>query len=311
MIDLVGKRYWYFLLSLLIIVPGVIALLLFGLRLSIDFTGGTLWELDFQRAVQPAEVKTVLAKQGFADSSVQTAGDKGVLIRSKEIKAGSEQKKVLEKALSDKFGPMTELRFESVGPVVGQEITQRSQLAVAAASVGILVYISWAFRKVNKPFRYGVCAIVAMLHDVLVVVGLFAIFGKLFDMEIDSLFITALLTVIGFSVHDTIVVFDRIRENLSRRMGGSFEEVVNHSLVQTMARSINTSLTVVLTLSALFLFGGVTIRTFVLALLIGVVSGTYSSIFNASQLLVVWENREIGSLFRRLSGRQTAASRAK
>jgi preprotein translocase subunit SecF len=160
------------------------------------------------------------------------------------------------------------------------------------ASVAILIYLTLVFRKVPNAFRYGICAIFALLHDVLVVMGIFAILGHAFGTEIDALFITAVLTVIGFSVHDTIVVFDRVRENITRRRFDRFEDVVNYSLVQTLARSINTSITVILTLFALYLFGGVSIRNFVLVLLIGIISGTYSSIFNASMLLVIWEKGE-------------------
>jgi preprotein translocase SecF subunit len=181
---------------------------------------------------------------------------------------------------------------QEVGPSVASDTTRNAVLAVIAASVFILLYIWFAFRKVARPWRYGACAIIALLHDVLVVLGVFSILGKLFQVQVDALFITALLTVVGFSVHDTIVVFDRIRENMQRRTVESFEQVVNASLVQTMARSLNTSLTVLFTLSALTLFGGDSIRTFTLALLIGIFSGTYSSIFNASMLLVMWEKRE-------------------
>ncbi|MGH2346924.1 MAG: protein translocase subunit SecF, partial [Chloroflexota bacterium] len=170
----------------------------------------------------------------------------------------------------------------------------------------ILLYISYAVRKVAHPFRYGTCAIIALLHDVLVVLGIFAIFGKLLGITVDSLFVTAILTVIGFSVHDTIVIFDRIRENMSRRVGEPFELVVNNAILQSMARSLNTSLTVLMTLTALLIFGGASIRIFVLTLLVGITSGTYSSIFNASPLLVVWENDElgIGRLFRRMKRRK-------
>lgn len=182
----------------------------------------------------------------------------------------------------------------TVSGSVAAETTRNAVLAVAAASVFILLYIWFAFRKVQRPWRYGACAIIALLHDVLVVLGVFSILGWLFNVQIDALFITALLTICGFSVHDTIVVFDRIRENMQRRTSETFEQVVNASLVQTMARSLNTSLTVLFTLSALTLFGGTTIRTFTLALLIGIFSGTYSSIFNASMLLVIWERGELG-----------------
>ncbi len=183
----------------------------------------------------------------------------------------------------------------TVSGSVAAETTRNAFLAVAAAAVFILLYIWFAFRKVTKPWRFGACAIIALLHDVLVVLGVFSILGWLLNIQIDALFITALLTVCGFSVHDTIVVFDRIRENMQRRTSETFEQVVNASLVQTMARSLNTSLTVLFTLSALTLFGGTTIRTFTLALLIGIFSGTYSSIFNASMLLVIWERGEMGT----------------
>jgi preprotein translocase SecF subunit len=192
-------------------------------------------------------------------------------------------------------GPYIQLISNSlVGASVAAETTRNAVLAVIAASVAILLYIWFSFRKVSRPWRYGTCAIIALLHDVLVVLGIFSILGWLFNIQIDALFITALLTVVGFSVHDTIVVFDRIRENMQRRTAETFEQVVNASLVQTMARSLNTSLTVLFTLTALTLFGGASIRNFTLALLIGIFSGTYSSIFNASMLLVIWEKGELG-----------------
>ena len=190
-------------------------------------------------------------------------------------------------------------RFESVGPTIGKEVAQRAAGAVGLASLGILAYITYAFRGVKHSFRYGVAAIIAMLHDVIVVLGVEAIFGHFLGWEADALFLTALLTVIGFSVHDSIVVFDRIRENERIYRKVPYETVVNTSIVQTLARSINTQLTVMLTLLSLVLFGGSTIRHFVLILLIGVFSGTYSSIFNASPILVVWENKEWKTWFRR------------
>ena len=189
---------------------------------------------------------------------------------------------------------MQVLQNATVSGSVAGETTRNAIVAVIAASVLILLYVWFAFRKVAKPWRYGTCAIIALLHDVLVVVGVFSILGWLFGVQIDALFITALLTVVGFSVHDTIVVFDRIRENMTRRTSETFEQVVNASLVQTMARSLNTSLTVLFTLSALTLFGGESIRVFTGALLLGILSGTYSSIFNASMLLVIWERGELG-----------------
>ena len=298
-LDIVGKRYWFFLFSALIIVPGLISLLVPpGLRLGVDFTGGTLWELQFQNATQPAAVKRVLASFGH-DAVVQTTGQTSILIRTKEIRADSPEKADVERALREDLGALRELRFESVGPTVGGEVSNRAIIAIALASVGILLYIWYAFRRVPGAFRYGVCAIVALLHDAFVVLGVFSILGRVLAVEVDSMFVTAVLTVIGFSVHDTIVVFDRIRENMIRHAGESFESVVNHSILQTLGRSLSTSLTVVFTLAALVLFGGVTTRVFALTLLIGIASGTYSSIFNASQLLVVWENGELGRLFGR------------
>ena len=199
----------------------------------------------------------------------------------------------------DRIPESATVDFRSIGPTVGSELIGRAFLAIAAASAAILIYLTIVFRKVPNAFRYGVCAIIALLHDVLVVIGIFALLGILFAVEIDALFITAMLTVIGFSVHDTIVVFDRVRENILKRRFDNFSDIVNYSLVQTLARSINTSITVILTLFALYLLGGASIRNFVLALLIGIISGTYSSIFNASMLLVIWENGE----WRRLLGR--------
>ena len=306
MFDIVGKRYWYFLISLLVIVPGLIALVVHGLPLSIDFTGGALMELEFaeDQDIKPAEVKALYDKRGLTDTLVQTSGKRGLLIRSKVL--DSETKLAIQEELRQMYGDFTELRFEAVGPSIGAQVSQRAAWAVMAAAVGILLYISFAFRHVPNPIRYGTCAIIAMLHDVAVVMGVAAIFGWLFGWEVDALFLTALLTVIGFSVHDSIVVFDRIRENSIRHRGEPFEDIVNHSIIQTLDRSINTQLTVAFTLFALLLFGGVTIRHFIATLLVGIISGTYSSIFNAAPLLVVWENGEIRQFFRRLWRRQEA-----
>jgi preprotein translocase subunit SecF len=207
-------------------------------------------------------------------------------------------------ALQAKYGKVERAQVQSVGETVSAESTRSAVIAVVIACVAILVYLTLAFRRAPHPLRYGVCALIAMVHDVLVVIGVAAILGYFIGLEVDALFLTALLTVISFSVHDTIVVFDRIRENLiGRRSGESFDEIVNHSIVQTLPRSINTQLTSLFTLTALLLFGGESIQHFVLILLIGLISGTFSSIFNAAQLLVVWENRE----WRRWFGRSEEA----
>ena len=304
--DIVGKRYWFFGLSGLVIIPGLIALLVWGLPLSIDFTGGSLLEVSFETAhrPQPAQVVALYDSLGIGDPQVQTAGETDIVVRSKPIDDQVEFQIVRE--MEKRFGgTVTVVSFELVGPSVGAEVADRAALAVGLATVGILAYITYAFRGVSHAPRYGVAAILAMLHDVAVVIGVEAILGHFLGWEVDSLFLTALLTVIGFSVHDTIVVFDRIRENQSLHRRLDYETLVNHSIVQTLDRSVNTQLTVMLTLLALLLFGGVTTRHFVTVLLVGVFSGTYSSIFNASPLLVVWENREWRTWFK---GRQTSAA---
>ena len=231
------------------------------------------------------------ARQGHITKAIPSA-----LIRTKSLdpNTGEVQQRNIRSALQAEYG--TSMQFEqvqSVGATVSQESTRSAVIAVLGACVAILIYLTVAFRKAPHPIRYGVCAIAAMLHDVLVVLGIASILGEVIGLEVDALFLTALLTVISFSVHDTIVVFDRIRENLiTRRSGEAFEDIVNHSIVQTLPRSINTQLTSMFTLTALLLFGGTSIRNFVAILLIGLISGTFSSIFNAAQLLVVWENHE-------------------
>ncbi len=299
-INIIGKRYWFFLLSLVIIIPGMIGLAIWGLPFSIDFTSGSMLELQFNSgaALQPADVIAIYENNGFSDPRVQTSGTDTIIVRSKEM--SEEQKTQIVAELGEKAGSQTTiLRFDSVGPTVGQEVTTRATYAILLAAVFILVYIWFAFRSVPHSYRYGITAIIAMLHDVAVVFTVQVFLSRFLGWEVDSLFLTALMTVIGFSVHDTIVVFDRIRENTNIYRRLPFEEVVNHSILQTLARSINTTLTVLLTLLALALFGGVTIRHFVVILLVGMASGAYSSIFNASQMLVVWENREWKTWFNR------------
>jgi preprotein translocase subunit SecF len=305
MTRLASKRKLWFTISLLVIIPGIISLIFSGLKLGIDFTGGTLWEVRFSEPATAIEIETVLRNAGVETVIVQRSGpanDETFLIRMPEVTEGSARKAELVQALETSVGPFTEREYSTVGGALSTQIRNRAILAVALASVGILIYMAYAFRNTQRPLLYGSSALVAMLHDVLVVLGVFSILGLLFNVQIDALFITALLTVIGFSVHDTIVVFDRIRENLAKHPGESFESTVDYSLAQTIVRSLNTSLTVIFTLLALVLFGGGSTRMFVLALLIGIISGTYSSIFNASQLLVAWENGEIQRFFRRFSG---------
>ncbi len=309
MLDIVKRRYLYFAISLLVIIPGLIGLILWGLPLAIDFTGGSLLDIRFESgdAPEPAQVRALYAELGFDDSLVQSSGKDSIIVRSKHMDESTMNQIV--QSLQDRFNNQVIIqRFESVGPSVGQEVASRAAGAVGLAALGIMLYITFAFRGVPHAFRYGLSAIIAMLHDVAVVIGIEAILGHFLGWEVDALFLTALLTVIGFSVHDSIVVFDRIRENTNIYRRLPYETVVNHSIVQTLDRSINTQLTVMFTLLALALFGGVTIRHFVVILLVGVFSGTYSSIFNAAPLLVVWENREWRTWFGRGSGSEAVAS---
>jgi len=287
-IDFMRWKWAYFAFSLLILVPGVISLVAYKLQLAIDFTGGTLLEIHFQQALDNSHIRDVAKSLRLELSSIQPSGENTYLLRLKPITA--EQNEELKKALGSN---VEEKRFETVGPVVGKELTQKALAAVGIASIAIVVYIAWAFRHVPKPYsswKFGISAVAALLHDVFVVLGVFSLLGHFYHVEIDALFVTAMLTVIGFSVHDTIVVFDRVRENLPKMADKSFTEVVNFSLTETLVRSLNTSMTVILTLTALLLFGGEPIRWFIVALLVGITSGTYSSIFNAAPLLVLWES---------------------
>ncbi len=297
MFNIVEKRHWYFLLSALIIIPGVIAmvysLVTYGapIKLGIDFTGGTLLELGFDQPVQPSDIRQVFVNNGFPGTTVTTTADGTILVRTKPMEP--EEKAQLVDSLRGTFGAVEELRFESVGPAVGAEVTRTAGVAVAVAALFILAFIVFAFRKVPNAFRYGICAIAAMLHDILVTVGLFSIASLALGWEADALFLTAILTVIGFSVQDTIVVFDRIRENIPKRRGEPYETIVNRSLLETIHRSLATQLNAIFVLIALLLFGGATMKQFVAVLLVGLLSGTYSSIFNAVPLLVVWETRKV------------------
>ncbi len=288
--NIIKHKNIFFVISLLVIIPGIISLLAFGLNKSIDFTGGSRFSFLFDQPISEqnaSDIQTIFKKEKVTVVTLQKS-DKEIFLRTTAVDQKTHQKITTD--LNSKFKNYKEEDFETIGPTISSEITANAFKSVGLASLLIVLYIGWSFRKVPKPansFRFGICAIIALLHDVLVVVGIFSILGHFYKVEIDSLFVTAVLTVIGFSVHDTIVVFDRIRENL-RRMSGSFDYIVNESILQTLGRSLNTSLTVILVLSALLLFGGESIRWFVVALLVGVISGTYSSIFNASPLLVLW-----------------------
>jgi len=309
--NIIKNRYLYFFISLLVIVPGIVFMGLnwqktkIGpLELGIDFRGGSLLELQFEGTRPSAAEVSALYKelstqaQPIADPVVQALGQDSMSIRSKAM--SDETKGQIVTEMGTRTGSkITVLDFTSVSPSVGGEVTRAAGIAIFFAAAAILLYIWWAFRSVEHAYRYGTAAIIAMLHDVFVVLGTEAILGYFLGWEADALFLTALLTVIGFSVHDTIVVFDRVRENSNILRRVEYETMVNHSIVQTLDRSITTQLTVMFTLFALVLFGGESIRHFVIILLVGIFSGTYSSIFNAAPILVVWENREWTTWFKR------------
>jgi preprotein translocase subunit SecF len=322
--DFVHNRRFFYLLSAVFLVPGIISLVLpGGLNPGIDFTSGTIMTIQFDglNPVDSNQLRSAFGALGHSEAVIQQSADNTFVVRTRPLvqpqqtgtgDLGSSERAQIEQTLTADFGPLQILNLDQVSPLIAEQIVRLAVFAVAAASVFILGYLWWAFSKVSHPIRYGTTAIVALLHDALIVLGIFSILGRLFpaQIELESTFIVAVLTVIGFSVHDTIVVFDRVRENFIRRSGEAFEDVVNHSLAQTLTRSLNTSLTVILTLVVLMLFGGVTIHTFVLALLIGITTGTYSSIFIASMLLVSWHFGELNWLwpFRRRSLRPAAAN---
>lgn len=301
MIDILSKRYYYFIFSLLVIVPGLIFLAVDGLPLSIDFTGGSLFEIKFEGGTNPGTetILRVYEEAGIDDAQITTTEGGSLQIRSSFL--DNEVRDEILTALQAESGAGIEIiSFDSVGPSIGAQVASRAALAVGVAALAVIVYISLAFRKVENAFRYGICAIIAMVHDVAVVFSIAGIGARYFGWQMDALFLTALLTVIGFSVQDKVVVFDRIRENsnLLRRL--EYETLVNHSIVQTLQRSINTQLmTVEFLLLALALFGGVTLQEFAVILLVGLLSGTYSSIFVAAPILVLWEKREWTSWFGR------------
>ena len=292
MLKIIKHKNIYFLISFLIIIPGIISLMLYGLRLSIDFTGGSRVSLVFPKTVSSQtvdSVRTIFIERNVEVATIQPSGN-SIIVRTTPLT--EKQNQAILSDLEKKVGQFQQESFETIGPTIGQETTLNAIKAIVVASVLIVLYIAWSFRKVPKPtssWRFGITAVITLLHDVLVLVGLFSLFGHFFNVEIDSLFITALLTIMGFSVHDTIVVFDRIRENLLKGSSTNFAQVVNDSILQTLNRSLITSLTALLVLFSLLLFGGENTKWFIIALIIGIISGTFSSIFNAAPLLVLWD----------------------
>jgi len=292
--DIIGRRKIFYFISGAIIVLSLISIGLFRFQFGIDFVGGTFWEVRFPRealsASFPKEVKDIFTRKGIPELVMQPSDETSYHFRFKEIDEPTHQE--ILKEFRAQWQDVTELRFETVGPTIGATLRTKAIQSIAAVLLGISLFIAWAFRKVSRPlssWKYGVATILTLFHDVIVPVGLFSLLGKVRGVEIDSNFIVALLVVMGFSVHDTIVVFDRIRENLRKIANEPFGAVVNRSVNETLIRSLNTSLTTLLALFALYLWGSANLQHFVLAMIVGILAGTYSSIFIASPILVDWE----------------------
>lgn len=293
MFDFVGKRKYWFALSGVLVLISLVSVIFWGLNYGIDFTGGSLMEIKLNGDYSTAAIQAILTEQGVDEIFIQSTGNNILLIRMDHIGESQHQDILTEigKLLQEKGGTVEELRFDSIGPTIGSELKTKALTAIMVVLVAIVLYIAFAFRKVSFPvasWKYGISAIIALAHDVFITVGLFSILGHFFGYQIDSLFVTALLTIMGFSVHDTIVTFDRTRENLFKSQALTFRQIVNKSINETVVRSLNTSLTTLLVLVSVYLFGGASIQQFILALMFGIIIGTYSSLFIASPLLVVW-----------------------
>jgi preprotein translocase subunit SecF len=304
LLEFTRYRFHFYLISLALLLPGLISLVMpGGLRPSIEFTSGTLMTIRFEESVEQAALRETFEHLGHPEAVVQRLHENQYVVRTAPLTQPGPENSVsgepisgrehVESGLEAHHGPVDILNLDQVSPLIAGDTVRSAILATAAASRFILLYLWWAFRGLEHPWRFGATAIVAVLHDALVVLGIFSLLGRVFPVEIEATFIVAVLTVIGFSVHDTIVTFDRVRENSVRHAGESFDDIVNHSIAQTLVRSILTSATVMLTLTVLLLFGGTTIQGFILALLIGIGVGTYSSIFVASMLLVSWQRGEL------------------
>ena len=309
--DFVGKRIWFFVLSAVILLPGVIFLIIApGLKPGIDFTGGSTVMFEVTDSVTQDALRGVMTDLGHPDVVIQKMDDKTFFIRTKELRDEEKDNVIAEIQRRESPGGVELLAFDLVSPVVAAETVLNAFYAVVAAAIGIFLYLWWAFRNVPSPFRYGLAAIVALVHDSMIVIGIFAILGEVADIEVNTMFLVAILTVIGYSVNDTIVVFDRLRENIILYPNRTLTHNANISIMESMGRSLNTSLTLLFTLLALLLVGGETIRIFLYVLIIGVIAGTYSSIGIATPLLVVWESGAVGRFFLRLMGRSPAAQAA-
>ena len=292
MFDIIGKRLWFFIISGIVIIVCIVSLAAFGLKAGIEFSSGSVMTVGFEQEVDKDELEQELASLGYANVIIQRVGEDDFLIRLPELSGAA--KTELEDGLTAGLGNLEVREFDTVSPMVATETARNAAIAVVIAAVGILLYITWAFHRMPHPFHYGTCAIVALIHDALVALGVFSILGGILDWEINLMFVTGILAVIGYSVNNTVVVFDRIRENLVKDEKSGFEVVVNNSLVETLSRSLNTSLTTLFVVLALLFFVGASIQNFAIVLLIGVVAGTYSSLFIAPSLLVVWRRGRVG-----------------
>ncbi|MGA2671323.1 MAG: protein translocase subunit SecF [Dehalococcoidia bacterium] len=291
MIDFVGKRSWFFFISVLVLIASIASLAIFGLKAGIDFSGGTSLTLEFNSTIEQSQLRQEMAKLGYSEATIQKTGTDSFLIHIREISA--QERDTLQNNLETDLGTQLKITdYYSTSPAVGASTARNAGIAIIIAAIGMLIYMAWAFRKMPKPFRWGMSAVLALLHDVAILIGIFSLLGWIAGIEVDALFITAVLTVVGYSINNTVVVYDRIRENMTRGISSDFTQTVNSSIVETMGRCLNTSLTTVFTILALFLFGGATIHYFMLALLIGVVIGTYDSMCIAGELLVTWERGE-------------------
>jgi preprotein translocase subunit SecF len=288
MIDIVRNRKWFFLISICLLIPGIISMLAFGFKLGIDFSSGTVMTLRFSPQIEQGALRQQMSQLGYDDATIQKTSDGDFLVRTRDV--NSDQKLALIDGLKKGLNTTVTIRdFETVSPLVAGEVARNAAIAVLVASGFMILYIAFAFRKMPSPFKWGVSAVIALLHDVLIVMGVFSILGWLIGFQVDSMFIVAMLTIVGFAINNTCVVYDRIRENVRKGISKDFAVTVNSSILETIARCINTSLTVILTCLALLLFGGVTIQQFILALLIGVLVGIYDSVFVAGPLLVLWD----------------------
>lgn len=287
---IIQRSRYIFVFTTLLIVGSVISIILFGLNLGMDFTGGTLQEIEFKTKVEISQLKSEMNDLDLGNAQIQSSGDNGYLIRMQYISSEKHNEQI--DRFHEKFGEFEEKRFETIGPTIGNELKQKSVWAVVIVIFVIIAYIAYTFRKVSGPissWKYGVCAIIALVHDITITVGIFSLLGYYNHVEIDTLFITAILTILGYSVNDTIVVFDRIRENIFQQRDEAFPDLVNRSVNETIPRSLNVSITTSFVLFAIYIFGGDSIHYFILALMIGIIAGTYSSIFIASPMLVFWQ----------------------